>query len=397
MLSAQKFPVGFGVKLEALDEKPYEIYRNLRELEPVSWLPALQMYFVTRHDLCRQILGDAENFRVGYERSTVHDIFGDHMMSVDGDKARRFKNPHRAQFMRNTIAEELEARIGKNAGRLIDGFEQDGTVELRADFASRLPILTMLDVFALPGSDETKFRHWYDDFEGALANSEWDENIRQAGKASVAKFHTHMQKAIDRAGQPDASRSLLTKLLAMDKEKRLSDAEIRHNALIIMFGGISTVEALILNAVYGLSTHPDTFERVRTDPSLLPAVIEETVRWKGPVQSAHRYVENQTTIGGITLPKGSIVSCVLASANHDEQLFEKPETFDIDRDNRNHMAFATGPHICLGLHLARAQARIALECLFTRLNGFRMDPQHSAEPTGSEFHQPEKLQAVWSI
>ncbi len=390
------FPIGNLVTPEALEKNPYEVYRQLRQSEPVSFIAAQQMYFVTRYDCCKQILADAENFRVGYERSTVHDIFGDHMMSVDGDEARHMKNPHRGQFMRQTIIDELEARITANADRLIDGFISNGDVDIRQKFASRLPILTMLDVFGLPPTDEEIFRNWYDDFEHALANTGWDEDTRQAGKRSVSQFHNHMQAAIDRAREQNAPPSLLTKLLGDAPEKRLSDKDIRHNMLIIMFGGISTVEALILNAIYGLSTQPDIFDRVKADHSLIPAVIEETVRWKGPVQSAHRYVQNETKIGGIILPQGAIVSCVLASANHDESYFKNPEDFDIDRDNRRHIAFASGPHICLGLHLARAQGRIALERLLTRLVGFHMDAQNSGKPVGSEFHQPEKLQAVWN-
>ncbi len=391
-----KFPIGSAIKPEALEGNPYEVYRQLRQSEPVSFIAAQQIYFVTRYDFCKQILADAENFRVGYERSTVHDIFGDHMMSVDGDKARRMKNPHRGQFMRQTIINELEARIAANADWLIDGFISEGTDDIRQKFASRLPILTMLDVFGLPSTDENIFRNWYDNFEHALANTGWDEEIRRAGKRSVVQFHNHMQAAIDRARAQNAPPSLITKLLGDAPEKRLSDKEIRHNMLIIMFGGISTVEALILNAIYGLSTHPDIFDQVRADHSLIPAVIEETVRWKGPVQSAHRYVHNETEIGGITLPQGAIVSCVLASANHDESYFDSPADFNIDRDNRSHIAFASGPHICLGLHLARTQGRIALERLLTRLDGFHMDEQNSSKPVGSEFHQPEKLQAVWS-
>ena len=391
-----EFPVGSKVTSSDLECDPYAVYKRLRDSEPVSYVQMNNMYYVTRHDLCIQILMDAENFTVGFEKSTVHDIFGDHMMSVDGEKARRYKKPHRKQFMRQIIQSELVGLIRENTARLIDSFAGRGHVELKQEFASRLPVLTMLDLFGLPKTGEIVFRVWYDAFENALANNSWDETIRQQGKCAVAKFHNYLQNAIKTVRKNGSTDYLLGKLVNSSEEETLTDAEIRHNALIIFFGGISTVEALILNALYALSTHPNTFARVRQNIALLPKVIEETVRWRGPVQSAHRHVRKSTRIGGVDLPEGAVVSCVIASANHDEAIFDSPEIFDIDRQNSKHIAFATGPHICLGLHLARTEANIALEEIITCLDGFRMNPEKSILPTGSEFHQPIAFHAIWN-
>lgn len=391
-----KFPIGSTLTNVELDADPYAVYKRLRDNEPVSYVHVNNMYYVTRQDLCIQILTDADNFTVGFEKSTVHDIFGDHMMSVDGEKARRYKKPHRKQFLRQTIQAELVGLIRENTTRLIDSFPDNGQVELKQEFASRLPVLTMLDLFGLPKTDELIFRSWYDAFEKSLANTIWDETIRQNGKDAVARFHVYLQSAIETVRKNGNTDTLLGKLVNSSEEDALTDSEIRHNALIIFFGGISTVEALILNALYALSTHPNTFNRIRQNIALLPKVIEETVRWRGPVQSVHRHVCKSIQIGGVELPKGAVVSCVIASANHDETIFRYPETFDIDRQNSKHIAFATGPHICLGLHLARTEAQIALEELIARLDGFRMDPEKPVIPTGSEFHQPTAFHAIWN-
>ncbi len=392
----KQFPLGAAVAHADLETDPYAVYARLRDTEPVSWLPIHQMYYVTRHDLCCNILCNDKIFTVGFEHSTVLDIFGPHMMSVDGPDARRYKNAHRRSFMPGYISDTLEPLIRKNADRLIDGFAAAGRVELRKKFASRLPILTMLDLFGLSSDTEEIFRGWYDAFEGALANTLNDEGVRARGKQAVKEFHVFMQQEIVRTKSSDPGSSLLSSLVHSPMDRRLSDAEIRHNALIVMFGGISTVEALILNAIYALSTHPVVFDSLRAGPGLLPKVIEETVRWLGPVQSAHRCVAQDTVVAGVYLPKGSVISCALAAANHDPEVFENPGRFDIDRDQGKHVGFATGPHLCLGMHLARAEGRIALERLITRLEGFTTDPQQSAKPFGAEFRQPPALHIVWA-
>jgi cytochrome P450 len=185
-------------------------------------------------------------------------------------------------------------------------------------------------------------------------------------------------------------------LLNTADEERLSDEEICRNALIIFFGGISTVDALILNALYALSLRPGTLDRVRQDLSLIPGAINETIRWLGPVQSATRHVVGEAAVRGVTFREGDTVNCMLAAANHDPAMFENPSVFDIDRRNvQRQVGFAVGPHHCLGSRLARAEARIALERLFERLPDFRLDPEHVDGPHGYEFRQPTAAVAIW--
>lgn len=171
---------------------------------------------------------------------------------------------------------------------------------------------------------------------------------------------------------------------------------IERNALIILFGGISTVEALILNALYALSMNPGCLARVRAEPSSLRAVLDETIRWAGPVQSATRHVAHDTEVAGIPLQAGETVNCMIAAANRDPEVFADPDRFDIDRPGlRKHLGFAIGPHHCLGSSLAKLEGRIALEELLSRLPGCRVADMAAAKPHGSEFRQPEELKLVW--
>jgi cytochrome P450 len=385
------------IDLAELARDPYPIYARLREQEPVCWVPELNMYLVTRFDDVTAILHDVEHFIVGTEHSTVFDTFGEHMMTVEGGLHERYKKAHQPFFSPQTIRKQLESQIRTHSNALIDGFEQAGEVELRAAFASRLPVLTMLSLFGLDAEEEGLLREWYDSFEKALSNFTWDQGVRATGKQNAANFMAlvHSYLEVLRA-EPESNGSLLGSLLRAPLGERLSDSEICRNALIIFFGGISTVDALILNTLFALSKHPEASERVRADHGLLPQSINETVRWLGPVQSATRHVALETELHGVRFNKGDTVNCMLAAANHDPSVFKDPERFDIDRENvQRQVGFAVGPHHCLGSRLARTEARIAVEQLLSRLPDFALDPGRVEGPFGYEFRQPRSAVATW--
>ena len=298
-----------------------------------------------------------------------------------------------------TIRDNLEHQIRNHADDLINGFAGKGEVELRSAFASRLPVLTMLSMFGLSLDEESRLREWYDSFEKALSNFTWDASFRAKGRDHASQFMGLIQRYLDAlrlSPQPSDDSSLLATLLNAPDGERLSDEQICRNALIVFFGGISTVEALILNSIYALSLQPETLSRVQRDVALIPQAVNETIRWLGPVQSATRHVAKETRLHGVTFYEGDAVNCMLASANHDQDVFEAPETFDIDRKNvQRQIGFAVGPHHCLGSRLARAEARIALNCLFDRLPGLRLDIDRVEGPQGYEFRQPMSAIAIW--
>ncbi len=373
--------------LSMLEEDPYPFYSRLRASGALSWVEPLGMWWVTDHAMCRQVLADQETFTTDWPQSLIYQTFGAQMLTTGGDVHRRYRASAQAAFMPRAIRDHLETGIADAVHVLIAGMA-DGPVELRSAFASRLPVLTILLAFGLPFEAEARLRHWYDRFEAALANFAGDQAVRSAASACVTEFHDWMamEMARVRAGAPN------TRLLGSMLQSGLSDDEIRRNMLITFFGGISTVEALILNAVWALAHHPEAQARVRAQLTLMSAVVEETMRWLAPVQSATRQVTQQTTLAGVTLPKGAIVNCMLGAANHDPAVFPDPERFDIDRPNlAQHLGFATGPHMCIGFRLARAEASLALGALFRRFPHFEIDPDESCRPTGLEFRQPRRL------
>lgn len=391
------WPLGATIDPATLGADPYAVWAQLRVHEPVSWVERLGMYYVSRHEDVATILKDDRTFAVGADHMLVYDTFGRHMMTIDGPEQVRMRLALRGPFAPKSIRERLEADIAAMVDVLIDDFAAAGVVELRRAFASRLPVQVMLSVFGLPPEDEHLLRRWYDAFEAALANYTWDPEVRDRAKSCVAEFKAHMRTRMKASGDlPSAS--LFAALRDAPLDVRLSGEDILQNALIIFFGGISTVEALILNALYALALHPEALGTVRSHRQSLPLAIEESARWLSPVQAATRVATRDVKVCGVTIPRGALINCLLGSANRDGEVFDEPNRFDIARANvSRHIAFATGPHTCLGSHLARAEARIALARLFERLPDCTVDLAKSARPSGYEFLQPSTLTLRWRV
>jgi cytochrome P450 len=285
-----RFPLGHAVTLEELERDPYPVFTRLREWEPISWVAALNLWYVVGYEDVRTALLDSRRLTTASPQSTIFDTFGAHMLTTEGETHDRYRKATRHAFTPVFIHEHLEPAIGAAAAELVKGFENEGCADLRTVFASRLPIQVMLLLCGLPAQAEMQMRRWYDSFEAALANFSGDPGIRDRARQSVAEFHTLLDEAIGSVKKDATEYSLLAQLVKAPAAERLSNDEIKRNLSIIFFGGISTVEALMLNCLWTLFEHPDALARVQRDHAMLPQVIEETMRWLSPVQSATRHV-----------------------------------------------------------------------------------------------------------
>jgi cytochrome P450 len=388
---AARFPLGAAITLAELTDNPYPAYARLRAAEPISWLPALSMYYVTRYEDVRALLLDPEHFTTASEHSTIFDTFGAHMLTVEGKAHDHYRASFQPNFTPGAVRRHLEDCIRQATDSLIAGIKPRGHADLRHDFAARLPVQAMLLTFGMSLDHEPAMRGWYDSFEAALANFKGDAQIRANARQSVQAFHLMLDGAIDQA-EPD---SLIGGLLNTDDETRLSHDEIKRNLSIIFFGGISTVEALIVSALRQLLIDMPLRKRIDEDRALIPKLLDETMRWAGPVQSATRHVTKPMHFGGIDFAAGDTVNCMIAAANHDPAVFTNPDQFDISRLGLSrHLGFAMGSHHCLGLHLAKAEARIAIEALLDELPNLAL---LGLQPriAGHEFRQPESLKVNW--
>ncbi len=176
----------------------------------------------------------------------------------------------------------------------------------------------------------------------------------------------------------------------------LAEHELISNAAVLLFGGIETTEGMIANAVLQLLERPDQLAHVRSEPTLLDAAIEESLRLEPAAAVIDRYSTRDIRLGGAAIRRGELVRLSIAAANRDPDAFADPDRFDLHRRSaRGHLAFAQGPHVCLGVHLARLEARVGLAALLARLPRLRLDPGRPSEVRGLVFRKPVALNVLW--
>jgi cytochrome P450 len=177
----------------------------------------------------------------------------------------------------------------------------------------------------------------------------------------------------------------------------LQRPEVVSNAAVMLFGGIETTEGMIANAIVHLLSNRDQLALVTADPRRLPNAIEESLRLEPAAAMVDRYATTDVRLGDAAIRQGELVSVSVAAANRDPATFPDPDRFDVRRENaRQHLAFARGPHVCIGMHLARLEAHTAVGRLLDRLPGLRLDPAQPSAPAGLVFRKPRGLHVRWS-
>jgi cytochrome P450 len=378
------------LRLADLADDPYPILAALRAESPVARLEEPPMWLVTRRDDVLAVLRDPETFRVDSPRSTIRDTFGEHMLSTEGDQQRRYKRQCAPPFNARAVREGAAPRIAARVARLLDAVEHGGTADLRPALASPLAVGSVLDVLGIPDAMHEAIVRWYADFAAALANFAWDPEVRARGRASAEEFRGAMRPLVRDAGR-GADGSLLG-VLARATDDRLDDEEILSNALIVLFGGIETTEATLLNVIWALLHHPAALAAVRADASRLDGAIEEAIRWEPAVQSCTRHAARAVALGGAEIAPGDTVQCMLGAANRDPAHFTDPDRFDFARANASdHVSFGAGRHFCLGAAMAREEARVAVAALLERFPQLALDEASPSAPHGYEFRAPTSL------
>jgi cytochrome P450 len=170
------------------------------------------------------------------------------------------------------------------------------------------------------------------------------------------------------------------------------------NVAVLLFGGIETTEGMIANLTFHLLSHPEEIALVEADPGLLSNAVEESLRLEPAAAVIDRYATRDVELGGASISRGELVELSLAGANRDPRFFPEPDRFDVRRENARHnVAFAHGPHVCIGMHLARLEATTAIRRLLEQLPGLRLDPARPSTPRGLVFRKPPTLHVLWEV
>ena len=413
----RRYPLGAAVTLAELDDDPHPVLARLRDAEPVSWVPALDGWLVTRRDLALQVMRDSATFTVDDPRFSTARIVGPSMLSLDGAQHDRHRRPFTGPFSQAAVHDQLEAFVTGEADRLVSAMRPAGRGDLSRRLAAPLAVAVVARVLGLGQVPPATILAWYDAIVGAVsqlaAASPGAALPPMPGvTAGVAAFGQLSDELRAVAGNGAGASLLADAARPMPRAGRartgtgadaagLSPGEIVSNAAVLMFGGIETTEGMIANAAWHLLSHHDQLDLVRAGPALLPQAIEESLRLEPAAAVVDRYATRDVALGdaqagGAAISSGDLVSVSVAGAGRDPAVFPDPDRFDVRRGNAaQNLAFARGPHFCLGVHLARLEAQAALSAALSQLPGLRLDPDRPARPRGLVFRKPASLPVRW--
>jgi len=265
----------------------------------------------------------------------------------------------------------MQPRIEAITKGLLDRVVARREIELMRDLAIPLPVTVIAELLGVSAERKDDFKRWSDLFISSLAVSD-DEEIVIAIANAMQEFFDYFRDEIARRRRSPTDDLVSTIVHARTPEGALSDMEILAFCRTLLVAGNETTTNLIARVVTTLFAHPEQLELLRSDLSLIPNAIEETLRYDGIVPALPRLTTEDVELAGVKIPQGRLVLPFFMSANRDERRFPDPDRFDIRRDATGHLGFGFGAHFCLGAQLARLETRIAIRDLLERLPDLRL-------------------------
>lgn len=373
-------------------EDPYTYFGRLREEDPVHWNPLYETWVITRYDdvvwsLRRPEFFSSEVFLrdptrpyppILEEDEGLYD-FNKRYLSHwfirrdPPDHTRMRRIPH-LQFSPKYIEQRFRRMVQDILTDLIRDVEAQGQMDIIQDFAAPLPILVIAEWLGFPKEDREFLRQ---SSRGVLSVDEAAADRNERTAKALLTLKEYINPLIDeRMAHPRDD--LLSMMGAGEREGTMSRDEVIGNLILLLIAGHQTTINLIGNGTLALMRHPDQWERLRRDPSLIVKATEELLRYDGPVKRAPRIAAEDFELGGKTIRRSERVLIVLSSANRDPRQYSEPDTLDITRYPNPHVAFGGGIHHCLGANLARLEGQEALKALVQRFPPFRLETEKLA-------------------
>ena len=374
---------GFDLKRLPADfiDDPFPYYRALREHDPVHRMPD-GAYLITRWRDCDAVYRDARVF-TSDKKVEFLPKFGDTPLYRHHTTSLVFNDPPLHTHVRraiqgalsNRVIAELEGGLVALVDRLIDAIAEKGRADVIEDFASAIPVEIIGNLLGVPHADRGPLRGWSLAILGALEPVLAPEQMAR-GNDAVRDFSAYLSGLIaERRRKPgDPEKDLLTRLIRGEQDgRKLSEAELTQNCIFILNAGHETTTYLIGNALDIFIRFPAERRRLIENPGLMKSAVEEVLRFESSNQLGNRGVAEDTTIGGVPMPKGTLVTLCIGAANRDGEPFPDPDRFDVARNPTRHLAFGSGIHMCAGMSLARLEGRIAIERFLARFPDYEPD------------------------
>jgi cytochrome P450 len=372
----------FSSSLSLLRRNPYPIFSAMRWLRPVLHIERYHLWIVFNYEDTKRVLTDQAAFSSDFsqmqggddrDREIVHNL-----VSSDPPMHTKLRGLVTRAFTARTVG-NLEPRIEQLTNEMLDDVIESGRMDMVDDLAYPLPVVVISEMLGIPAEDRAQFRVWSDEMVRSADNLFGDRKEMAAhaadetGTAMVMEGMEPYLHDIIEHRRRHPREDLISGLIAAEVDgEQLTEAELMSFCSLLLVAGNVTTTNLIANSILTFLQHPRDLARLQTEPALLPAAIEEILRYRSPVQFMFRIARQPVELSGQTVEPGNIVLAIIGSANRDAAKFAQANRFILDRDPNPHIAFGHGIHYCLGAPLARLEGRVALSIVLSRLQEMRL-------------------------
>jgi cytochrome P450 len=366
---------------------PYPAYHRLRAVAPVAWAEVFRGWILTRYADVAPVLRDARFSSQRYGnvaeqaaargQTDVAEMYRARMgamVSCDGPRHTRLRSLVSKAFTPRAVA-AMRPRVTELVNQLLDEAQARGPIDLMRDLAAPLPVAVIASMLGIPPEDQGRFKHWSDAIVATVnfPESRSDDVVRRAATA-YHELTDYFRSLVGRMRLGQGTGLLAAMAAAEEAGDRLTEAELYANASLLLNAGHETTTNLIGNGTLALLRHPDQWQRLVADPALIEGAVEELLRYDSPVQFSNRKALEDVILGEHKIAAGQTVMVVLGAANRDPAMFPEPDRLDVTRaEAPHHVAFAMGPHYCLGAPLARLEGQVVFQILVQRYPGLRLE------------------------
>jgi len=386
-----------AITVDALERDPYPVYAALRDEAPVAHIPCLDTWMVTRWRDVEAACQDPVAFPATVAHSpTDRALGGVSMMTTDGDPAKRRRRPFDPTLRPRSVEATVPGVVERLATSGLDAIAANGGGDLVHDYFEPISVRSLAHVMGLAdAADDATLIRWFAGLAAGVSNYE-DDPVKWAACDAVSQEIDEVAAPLFARRLRDPADDLISHLVAAGEgplEDRLTFA--MPSLKLVLLGGLQEPAHGGATIADCLLAHPDQLVAVRDDPSLVPAAVEEGLRWTAPIGNLLRGVAPGTTLADVSLPDDARVILVVSSANRDRDVWgPTADAYDLHRPKRGHLAFATGPHYCIGHHFARVQLQVAIRALLERFPRLRLDPAYDVVYRGHEYRSPKSVQVL---
>ncbi|MCE9622399.1 MAG: cytochrome P450 [Actinomycetia bacterium] len=394
---AQRTPSIEGVTVADLDRDPYPLYARMRATQPVAWVPAVNLWMVTRWDDVHRVTTDEETFTAVVESSPVDRCFGQPtIITTDGQVHRELRKATDPKYRPARVNEYIDDLVRPIANAALDEIVAAGSADLLTEYFEPISALSLARSMGFADVDVPTLRGWFRGLSLGATNFELDPTKQAAGDATANEIRGLSRDLFARfTAQPDECALAQMLHAGMPDGSTRAPDFLMPTVLVTLLGGMQEPGHGAGSVLAGLLTHAEQWAAVRADNQLVMKAVDEGLRWIAPIGTQTRQATVDVEVSGAVIPRGDAVAAVVGSACRDETKFSNPDEFNLFRTENETAAFGFGSHYCTGHWFARHQIRIAFEVLLERIPQVRFPDGFVPEFVGWEFRAPTTLPAVW--